>query len=245
MIHYHGTPAGGDAFTARRFLQGRHALVPFARPDHLDTVAAVCQSFVLDNSAFTLWRSGGGDVDVAAYHAWVHELAGHPALDWCLIPDKIDGSEEDNVELVMTWVRMGSRVKGVPVWHLDKSLDYLEWLVRNFDTVALGSSGNWKTPGTPDWWVRMGEAMGVLCDHLGRARCRIHGLRMLDPDLFGRLPLASADSANAAINAGTPSRFGRFGDLPREQRADLLADQAELHQSAARWIPSPQKALFA
>ena len=78
--------------------------------------------------------------------------------------------------------------------------------------------------------------MGVVIDHKGRNRARIHGLRMLDPDIFTRLPFASADSANAAINSGSPSRFGRFGGLTREQRADMLAGDAERFQSPARWM---------
>ncbi len=35
MIHYHGTPIGGSRQDVVRFLSGRHALVPFARPDDL------------------------------------------------------------------------------------------------------------------------------------------------------------------------------------------------------------------
>lgn len=236
MIHYHGTPVGGSRVDAVRFLSGRHALVPFARPDDLGAALEVSQSVVLDNSAYSLWRAGEGDVDVAGYHAWVHSVAGHPSLDWCLIPDKIDGNEEDNVDLVQLWLRMGSRVEGVPVWHLDKSLDYLEWLVTHFRTVALGSSGQWSQPGTDAWWQRMGEAMGVACDHNGRPRARLHGLRMLDPEVFTRLPLASADSTNAAVNSGSISRFGSYVPPTAAQRADVIASRIESQSSAAAWL---------
>lgn len=98
MIHYHGTPVGGDKAGAARFLSGRHALVPFSYPADLGVALESCQSVCLDNGAFTLWKKGG-DVDVQVYHEWVHSVAGHPALDWCLIPDKIDGTEQDNAEL--------------------------------------------------------------------------------------------------------------------------------------------------
>ncbi len=54
MIHYHGTPVGGTRQDACRFLAGRHALVPFARQDDLGIALEVCQSVVLDNSAFSL-----------------------------------------------------------------------------------------------------------------------------------------------------------------------------------------------
>ena len=244
MIHYHGTPVGGTRQDVVRFLSGRHALIPFARPDDLGAALEVCQSVVLDNSAFSLWRAGGGDVDVADYHAWVHSVAGHPALDWCLIPDKIDGTEQDNVDLVNLWVRMGSRVKSVPVWHMHESLRWLDELAGRFQTVAVGSSGQWSTPGTAAWWDRMAEAMHVMCDKQGRPRCRIHGLRMLDPAIFGRLPLASADSTNAAVNGGSLGRFGAYPAPTAGQRADVIASRIEAHQSACRWVGHTQEAFM-
>lgn len=246
MIHYHGTPVGGGRDGAVRFLRGRHALIPFARPDNLAVAMEVCQSFVLDNSAFSLWRSGGGDVDVAAYHAWVHSIAGHPGLDWCLIPDKIDGAEDENVELVTLWLRMGSRVKCVPVWHLNESLEWLDYLVTNFQRVALGSSGQWSDPGTPAWWARMATVMRVACDDKGRPRAKLHGLRMMDPDIFTRLPLASADSTNAAVNCGSLSRFGSYIPPTAAQRAEVIAERIEAHNSAHFWEGAPaQVGLFA
>lgn len=236
MIHYHGTPVGGSRSDVVRFLRARHALIPFARPDDLGAALEVCQSVVLDNSAFSLWRAGGGDVNVSAYHAWVHSLAGHPSLDWCLIPDKIDGTEQDNIELVTLWLRMGCRVLSVPVWHLHESLGWLDYLVSNFQVVALGSSGQWATPGTQAWWQRMAEAMATACDGEGRPRAKLHGLRMLDPEVFTRLPLASADSTNAAVNCGSISRFGSYVPPTAAQRAEVIAERIEAHNSAPLWL---------
>ncbi len=245
MIHYHGTPVGGDKQGAARFLAGRHALVPFSYPADLGVALEVCQSVCLDNGAFTLWKKGG-DVDVAEYHAWVHSVAGHPALDWCLIPDKIDGTEQDNVDLVTLWLRMGSKVESVPVWHMHESLDWLDWLVTKFRTVALGSSGQWATPGTAGWWQRMTEAMNVACDKRGAPRARLHGLRMLDPEIFTRLPLASADSTNAAVNCGSLSRFGSYLPPTAAQRAEVIASRIEAHNSAPCWVcPGEQTRLIA
>lgn len=244
MIHYHGTPMGGDRVGVARFLQGRHALVPFARPDDLGAVAEFSQSFVLDNSAFSLWKKGG-DVNVAEYHAWVSSVAHHPGLDWVLIPDKIDGTEQENVDLVTLWLRMGCAAKSVPVWHLHESLDWLEYVVTHFQTVALGSSGQWATPGTDGWWARMAEAMSVACDAQGRPRCKLHGLRMLDPAIFQHLPLASADSTNAAVNGGSITRFGQYPAPTASQRAAVIADRIEQYNSAGRWIcPPTQPCLF-
>ena len=70
MKHYHGTPIGGTRQDVARFLQGRHALVPFPRPDDAGIVADVCKSFVFDNGAFTVWKQGG-QLDVEGYVHWV------------------------------------------------------------------------------------------------------------------------------------------------------------------------------
>jgi hypothetical protein len=234
VIHYHGTPIGGKESEAARFLMGRHALVPFSYPVDLAVALSVCQSVCLDNGAFTLWKKGG-DVSVPDYFAWVESVAGHPSLDWCLIPDKIDGDERQNAALVDEWLALGCRVESVPVWHMHESLDWLDQLVTRFRTVALGSSGQWPSPGTASWWDRMSEAMAVACDAPGRPRARLHGLRMLDPEVFTRLPLASADSTNAAVNCGSLARFGSYKPPTASQRAEVIAARIEMHNSAPIW----------
>lgn len=143
MIHYHGTSIGGRRVDAARFLMGRHALVSFYRPDDISAVMDYCQSFVLDNGAFSLWRTGKGDIDFDAYVEWVEKYSRHPNFYWCLIPDKIDGIENDNSRLIKKWLLKKPKAKGVPVWHLHESLEFLDYMVSNFEIVAIGSSGEW------------------------------------------------------------------------------------------------------
>lgn len=236
MIHYHGTPIGGSRQDAARFLAGRHALVPFPRQDDIGIVAEVCQSFVFDNGAFTVWRQGG-QLDVDGYVAWVEQWHRHPGFDWALIPDVIEGSEAENDQLIADWP---PHLAGVPVWHLHESLERLDALSRAWRTVAFGSSGQWASPGTYAWWKRIGAAMDTICDSHGRPRCRLHGLRMLDPAIFSRLPFASADSTNAAMNGGSISRFGMYAPPTAGQRASVIANRIEAHNSAAIWRPDDQ-----
>jgi hypothetical protein len=235
LIHYHGTPIGGSRQDTARFLVGRHALIPFGRQDDIAPVLEYCQSFCLDNGAFSHWKKGKGRIDFDAYHKWVHVLHKHPCFDWALIPDIIDGTEDDNLKWVLKWIRIGGRGKGVPVWHLHESLEYLEWLIDNFDTVAFGSSGTWKTPGTKAWWKRMEEAMGVACYQDGRPKTKLHGLRMLNPKVFTKLPFTSADSTNAAVNAGSLSRFGMYKPVTSSQRAAVIADRIEQYNSSPNY----------
>lgn len=242
MIHYHGTPVGGVRQEAVRFLQRRHALVPFSYPDDIAVVAEVCQSFVLDNGAFTVWTQGG-ELDIPGYIAWVREWYRHPGFDWALIPDVIDGDEVENDDLLSIWP---DDVPGVPVWHLHESTDRLVRLAQSYRTVALGSSGQYRSPGTAKWWARIGEAMSAICDEMGRPICKLHGLRMLDPAIFSRLPLASADSTSAAVNGGSISRFGSYPAPTRATRQSVLAERIEVHNSAPTFDPQPaQELLFA
>jgi hypothetical protein len=237
MIHYHGTPIGGSRQDAARFLMGRHALVPFPRQDDMGIVAEACQSFVFDNGAFSVWRQGG-TLDVPGYFKWCDEWHRHPGFDWALIPDVIEGDEAANDALLEDWPE---HIRGVPVWHLHESIDRFVRLAHEWPTVALGSSGQWATPGTAAWWQRMTDALNTVCDDQGRPPCRLHGLRMLDPRIFTKLPLASADSTNASVNAGSLSRFGSYVPPTAAQRAAVIAERIESNNSAPVWVVQPQQ----
>lgn len=234
MIHYHGTPISGPRQDVARFLMGRHALVPFPRRDDMGIVGEVCQSFVFDNGAFSVWKRGAV-LDVGGYVAWCDEYHRHPGFDWALIPDVIEGSEADNDALLADWPR---HIRGVPVWHMHESIDRLVRLGHEWPTVALGSSGKWPTPGVATWWERMGEAMNALCDPLGRPPCRLHGLRMLAPKVFTRLPLSSADSTNAGANCNSKRWEGPYKPATAAQRAAVIADRVEAHNSLCHWPAS-------
>lgn len=235
MIHYHGTPIGGTRQDAARFLMGRHALVPFPRQDDMGVVADACQSFVFDNGAFSVWKRGD-TLDVDGYTVWCDEWHRHPGFDWALIPDVIEGNEADNDALVADWPR---HIRGVPVWHMHESIDRLVRLGHEWDVVALGSSGQWSSPGTAAWWCRMTEALNALCDDKGRPPCRLHGLRMLNPEVFSKMPLASADSTNAGVNGGSLDRFGMYVPPTAAQRAAVIAERIEAYNSAQVWIHQP------
>lgn len=241
MIHYHGTPVGGKREQSVRFLSGRHALVPFSYPDDIGVVAEVCQSFVLDNGAFSAWTKGK-QMDVVGYAHFVADWHRHPGFDWALIPDVIDGSEEENDRQIEQWFDGG--YSGVPVYHLHESIDRLARLANHHSVVAIGSSGQWRTPGTQPWWNRMNECVSAICDSHGRPVCKLHGLRMLDPEIFSRLPLSSADSTNASVNSGSLSRFGSYIPPSTGQRAEVIASRIEAFNSAPCWI-NQQERLFA
>lgn len=252
MIAYHGTPMGGQRVEVARFLAGRHALVSFAYPEDIPIVAEATASFVLDNGAFTFWQEeqkakekglpAPPPVDWEKYVEWVASWSGHPGYDWCLIPDVIDGTEDDNWRLMF---HFGRRLPfGVPVYHMHESFGHLERLIKNYPRIAIGSSGQWPTPGTGSWWARMAEVMNVVCDADGVPKPKLHGLRMLNPEVFSRLPLSSADSTNAARNSHESKRFGMYMPPTSAQRAEVIASRIEYHNSAAVWVPPSQMQMF-
>jgi len=233
LIHYHGTPIGGALTEAARFLHGRSALVPFSYPRDLELVMEACRSFVIDNGAFTVWKQGGR-LDVAGYIRWVESFYRHPGFDWALIPDVIDGTNAENDAMLLDWPL---KIAGVPVYHLHEPLERAERLANEWPVVALGSSGEWPVPGVPKWWKRMAEVMSVMCDEQGVPKCKLHGLRMMDPAIFTRLPLRSVDSTNCAQNG---ARNGRAMEetLTSGQGAIITAMRIESHNSPGVWTPA-------
>lgn len=204
--------------------------------------AGICQSFALDNGAFSLWRSGRS-VDWDAYYKWAEQWLDHPACDWAIIPDVIGGTEAENDELAAAWPLGASN--GVPVWHLDESIDRLVHLSGSFPRVALGSAAEFDVS-TPNACVgRLAEALPAISTSRGRPSVKLHGLRMLNPEITSRVPLASADSTNVARNIGIDKLWARaYGPATKEGRADVLIDRIESHQSPDRIDPMEVVPLF-
>lgn len=233
MIHYHGTPLYPATDMVAAF-SGRHAMVSFESPEQIEVAAEVCQSVALDNGAFSAWTQKK-PYDFDGYYEWCGTWLKHPSVDWAVIPDVIDGDSEANERLLGLWPF--GKDKGVPVWHLHESLSRLKWLATSrWPRVALGSSGEYKDPGSNEWWARIAQAMRVICDEEGYPLVKLHGLRMLDPVIFSHLPLASADSCNVARNAGVDVKWnGPYAPRSRQLRALIMMDRIERHASARRW----------
>ena len=231
---------GGQRIDVTRFLRGRHALIPYPRPEDLGCALDVCQTIVVDNGAFSAWKSGKPILDWHPYYEWLESFYRHPAFQWAIIPDVIDGDEQANDELIEEWPE---HIPGVPVWHLHESLDRLERLISEirWRCVAWGSSGEFHQPGAEKWKRRMLEAMEVACDEHGMMRKPGHGLRMADPSIATKYPFASVDSTNVAQNKGGNRVYPFPSDI---QRAETIAARMELHQSPGHFTFSGQQEFF-
>lgn len=222
MIHYHGTPISPKSVLLT--LKGRHFCVSFAKKADIRTVHEIGQSVMLDNGAFSAWTRNKV-LDWNRYYAWCEKWMA-PRTTWCVIPDVIDGSEEDNDALIAQWPH-GHR--GAPVWHLHESLERLEKLCAEWPRVCIGSSGQFRRVGSPAWHARMAEAMDRICVG-GRVPTWLHLLRGMR--MSGSIyPLASVDSTD----------IGRNHHLPGRVAADM-AQRWDAMQCAGTW-PSPQVAM--
>lgn len=236
MLHYHGLPIT-PATAAARVLSGGHGFLSIASAGQLPLLLEVAQSFAVDNGAFSAWKRGSPVGDWQKYYSWVDDVRHYPSFDFAVIPDVIEGSTEENDQLIQAWPwNQSAQWIGAPVWHLDEPLERLERLADNWPRVCIGSAGIYRAVGCMTWWARMAQTMDAICDSSGRPRCKLHGLRMLNPAVFSLLPLASADSTNIARNIGIDSAWrGTYPPAGKEARAAVLRERIEAFQAAVAW----------
>lgn len=230
MIPYFGTPISGAETVGITALNGGHAFISYAEPSAMKLVK-FCQSFAVDNGAFSFWKSGK-KTDWNGYYEWVNEIKNMPNFDWAIIPDVIGGSEEENDKLIDEWPYPQI---GVPVWHMHESIDRLKRLSK-LPRIAFGGSCQYKIIGNRAWWDRCNQAFEAICDENGYPKTKVHGLRMLSPKVFTKIPLASADSTALARNVGMDTSWsGRYQPPTKEARAMILRQRIEILQAAERW----------
>lgn len=236
MVHYHGLPIT-PATAAARVLNGGHGFLSFSSAQQLPILLEIAQSFAVDNGAFSAWRRGKPVNDWDAYYGWVSDMARYPGFDFAVVPDVIEGSPEENDQLLLQWPWLESAPwLGSPVWHLDEPLDRLVRLAAGWPRICLGSAGIYRSVGSSQWWARIAQAMDAICDSSGRPHCKLHGLRMLNPAVFTLLPLASADSTNIARNIGMDSAWrGTYMPPHKEARAAVLRERIEAFQAPPVW----------
>jgi len=233
VIHYHGMPIT-PLTAAAKAIDAGHAFVSFVHADQLPTVIEVCQSFAVDNGAFSSWMAGKPITDWSGYYEWAAMCKLVPSCDFAVVPDVIDGDEAANDALLDEWPM--PRWFGAPVWHMHESLDRLERMAGDWPRICIGSSGEFATVGSESWWLRIANAMRVLCNSNGEPLVKLHGLRMLNPSVFTRLPFSSADSTNIGRNIGIDQAWrGTYSPPTKEMRAQVMRSRIEAHNAPSRW----------
>lgn len=229
MIHYHGGPIWPERAAIRAW-KARHAFISYAHPEQLGLAAEICQSFALDNGAFSFWKAKQ-PVNWPGFYAWVDDWRRHPGFDFAVVPDVIEGTEAENDRLAAEWPF--ERHEGAVVWHINESIDRLVRLARGWPRVAIGSSGEYDVSSPKRHLARAREAIAAICDNRGRPITKLHGLRALNPLIFTQLPYKTGDSTNVARNITMDSAWrGTYQPASKETRAQVLVERIEQHNSA-------------
>lgn len=206
----HGTP-----ITPKRLLpqlKGGSFCVSYMNPEQLDECIELVgkdQILILDNGAFTAWKKGI-TLDAAwwdGFYTWANA-----AMDRCpqavaVIPDVIEGNEEDNLQLIKDALhqeKLKYPERAMAIWHLNESLDQLQKLYRIFNFVGFGSCQEYdiarNKPGS-EYLERIKEVfahMNYWDIKFNITRPWIHMMRGLG--VLDKIGFDSADSCNVAIN---------------------------------------------
>jgi len=223
MIHYHGTPI--TPISELYSLAGRNFCVSHASPDQIKKVHEIGQSVLIDNGAFSKWKTGK-KTNWSKYYDFCAKWLDYKTT-WAIIPDEIEGDENTNKSLVTQWPL--NTWQAAPVWHLHESLSYLRWLCDRFVKVCFGSSGQYSQPGTQAWHERIIEAFELISDSNGKMHNHIHMLRGMQfcESLY---PFASVDSTDVARNHNRPQNTA----LKLVKRWDQFQCPAIFNESAIR-----------
>lgn len=164
------------------------------------------QLLLVDNGAYSAWESGTDTMNDESYLEgfadWANDILERCPQAIAVIPDVIDGSEEQNAQLVNeTMCMFDSTERLMPVWHLHESINYLLHLCESFGYVAFGSTAD--KPGSEKWHARIREAFDAIdrweVESCGAyIRPRIH---MMRAQAYAHLyEFDSSDSTNVAVN---------------------------------------------
>ena len=124
----------------------------------------VCQSFALDNGAFSAWKEGKPITDWHPYYEWVDGIRHSPGFDFAVIPDVIDGDERANDCLMHRWPFR--RISQFPSGTCIESIGRLKER-RKTGRVSPSAVPQFATVGDAIWWGRMAKAMSAVCNAPG------------------------------------------------------------------------------
>ena len=192
-IHYHGTPI--TPMDVLYSLRGRHFCVSHMAPADVRRCHDIGQSVMLDNGAFSKWKSGK-QTDWPAYYAWCNIWLDCPTT-WAIPPDVIDAPSQEQDALLNEWPH-GKR-RAAPVWHMDEPISRLCRLVEaDWSRVCIGSTAEYLAVLSEPWERRMDEVWECLAQTFARTP-PIHMLRGMQCS-GRRWPFASVDSTDIAQN---------------------------------------------
>ncbi len=216
-VHYHGTPI--TPVVALYELSGRNFCVSHAHPQDIRRCHEIGQSVMLDNGAFSLWRSGI-KTNWPAYYEWCGPWLDYPTT-WAIPPDIINAPSQEQDGLLNEWPYGKNRT--APVWHMDEPIVRLCRLIDDgWSRVCIGSTAEYAVVLSNSWIKRMDETWNTLITTFNQTPA-IHMLRGMQCSGMA-WPFSSLDSTDIAQNHHRPQ------NTPR-----LMADRWDKMQCPARW----------
>lgn len=187
-------------------LQGENFCVSFADPRQTEQAIRLQDPrgmLMLDNGAFSHWRSGKGQINQQAFFAWANDVQRRCPAAVAVVPDVIEGSEAQNWKEAERAVELsGFADRLMFVWHLNDSLDTLRNAAREFNYIAFGSCAEYDVQRKRAAYIeRLAEARAVIAEVEAETNRRpwIHLMRGVAA-LPQALWVDSADSTNIARN---------------------------------------------
>lgn len=160
---------------------------------------------LVDNGAFSAWQSGVDTMNdesyLAGFAAWANDIADRCPQAIIVFPDVIDGTWEQNWQLVVKSMGLVYCDRAMPIWHMHEPIEYLLRLAKAFTYIGIGSSAQYAKVGTTEWHARVQEALEAITQQekeTGIPRPRIHMMRGTAE--LHNYSFDSADSVNVAMN---------------------------------------------
>lgn len=205
MIKYFGTPVTPISVFIEH-MTDKNVMISFFTKRDFPRACKYSAKIIIDNGAYSYFTQKLVP-DWDKFYKWLEPNLSK--INYFIIPDKIDGTEEENDALIDD---CPFTEKAIPVFHLHESTERLRMLSEKFNYIAFGSSGKYWSIGSYNWHKRMDELMRVICGKDGKPSVKIHMLRCLNKEIFLHYPFYSGDSTGFARNH---SKYGAEKILSR------------------------------
>ncbi len=223
-IHYHGTPITPASVLYK--LSGHFFCVSHANPGDIVKCHQIGQGVMLDNGAFSKWKTGK-TTNWYEYYDWCLKWCEYTNT-WAIPPDVIDGSEEFQDDLLLQWPH--GKVQAAPVWHMNESISRLCRLIDNgWSRVCIGSTSKYMIVLSPIWSSRMNDIWDELSVVFGKTPVihMLRGMQLSDKDW----PFSSVDSTDIARNHCKRTRSGKIS-------VKDIANRWDSKQCPPKWVKS-------
>ncbi len=201
----HGTPITPAKLLDQ--MDGESFCVSFADPRNIAKIIELQNPkgmLLLDNGAFSHWKQGKGQIDRNKFFEWANDIQHECPVAVAVIPDVIEGNEEQNWQEAAYAVH---ELSDFPerlafCWHMNDSIEQLRRAATLFNVVAIGSCAEYDVQkNRPAYLERLREA-SMMLDYVEMTRGRrpwvhlMRGVAVL-PEV---IRFESADSTNVARN---------------------------------------------